>query len=188
MHRTAHAPLTRFAPHASGGWLARRWYYTPKTHRAYSVRPIAPGDRRLLAEFTLALSRDASERDASSVRELSDMVFDRVLGGDDMTAGVVALESGDAGDCIIGICALAPGGLDHANVGVAVASTHREEQVGRTLLDTLIRHARRVGIRRLEGEMHWANRPMQRLAQSLGFTIEPVARDKNLRHLVLGLK
>lgn len=189
MHRTAHAPHARFAPNAASGWLARRWYYTPKSHRAYSVRQISPGDRRLLAEFTLALSQDTSERDQASVRELSDMVFDRVLaGGNDMSAGFAALESVGGGDRIVGVCAFAPASLDQACFGVAVAATHREEQVGSILLSTLIRHAKRVGIRRLASDMHWSNRPMQMLAQSMGFAVEPVARDRHLRHLVLGLK
>jgi hypothetical protein len=36
--------------------------------------------------------------------------------------------------------------------------------------------------------MHWSNRPMQMLAMSMGFTVEPVARDRHLRRLVLALK
>ena len=56
------------------------------------------------------------------------------------------------------------------------------------LLAALMRQARRVGIARLTGEMLWANRPMQMLAISMGFVVEPVARDRNLRRLVLALK
>jgi hypothetical protein len=36
--------------------------------------------------------------------------------------------------------------------------------------------------------MQWANRPMQMLALAMGFVVEPVARDRNLRRLVLTLK
>jgi RimJ/RimL family protein N-acetyltransferase len=86
------------------------------------------------------------------------------------------------------VCAYAPQSLESATFGVAVAVTHRDEQVGRILMATLVRHAKRVGIRRLTGEMHWSNRPMHLLAQSLGFSIEPVARDRLLRRLSLGLK
>jgi RimJ/RimL family protein N-acetyltransferase len=190
MHRTVSAPLTaRFPQNVATGWQARRWYYTPKTHRAYSVRQIAPGDRRLLAEFALALNQATADRDLPVVRELSDMLFDRVLGGSsDMATGFAALESAGAGDRVIGVAAYAPENLDHANFSVAVAPTHRDEQVGRILLATLIRHAKRVGIRRIAGEMNWANRPMQLLAQSMGFTVETLARDRNVRRLVLCLK
>jgi|SRR5689334_16695671 len=184
------------APHAApmgvstaGGWLARRWYYTPKSRRAYSVRQVAPGDRRLLAEFAMSLGQATTDRDLDSVRELSDMVFDRVLaGGSDMAAGFAALEGTSAGDRVIGVTAYAPSSAEEATFTIAVASTFRDEQVGHTLLTTLIRHAKRVGIRRLRGEMLWSNRAMQLLAQSTGFAVEPLTGDRTRRSLVLTLK
>jgi hypothetical protein len=36
--------------------------------------------------------------------------------------------------------------------------------------------------------MDWSNRPMQMLAMSMGFSVEPLARDRSLRRLVLTLK
>jgi hypothetical protein len=36
--------------------------------------------------------------------------------------------------------------------------------------------------------MHWSNRPMQMLAQSMGFTVQPAPGDRNRRRLVLALK
>lgn len=188
--RTDHAPHP--ASHLvsnSGGWLARRWYYTPKSRRAYSVRQVAPGDRRLLAEFAMSLGQSTTDRDLSSVRELSDLLFDRVLaGGTDMAVGFAALEGTAAGDRVIGVTAYAPSGADEATFSIAVTSTFRDEQVGRILLATLIRHAKRVGIRKLSGEMVWSNRPMQMLAQATGFTVEAVAGDRSRRGLVLTLK
>ena len=71
---------------------------------------------------------------------------------------------------------------------MAVANSYRDEQVGRTLLSTLLRHAKRVGVRRLTGEMAWSNRPMQMLAMSMGFTVEPVTRDRNRGACVLALR
>jgi len=56
------------------------------------------------------------------------------------------------------------------------------------LVATMVRHARRAGIPRLFAEMFWANRPMQMLGMSMGFVIEPVPRDRNLRRLALLLK
>lgn len=188
---TATAPHARFVQNVSSGWLARRWYYTPKSHRAYSVRQISPGDRRLLAEFVSALT--PAEREAAAVRDLADMLFDRVLaGGPEMSVGFAALESAEAGgrggDRVIGATAYAPLDEDAAMFGVAVAQSHRGEQVGRILLAMLIRHAKRVGVKRLTAVMHWANRPMHALAQSMGFTLEPVPGDREARRLVLGLK
>jgi len=188
--RTAYTPERATQVFSTtGGSLARRWYYTPKSHRAYSVRQIAPGDRRLLAEFALSLGQSTTDRDIDSVRELSDLLFDRVLGaGNEMSAGFVALEATGAGDRVIGVTALAPVELDSAMFNVAVASGFRDEQVGRILLGTLVRHAKRVGVRRLKGEMAWSNRPMQMLAQATGFSVEAMAGDRSRRSLVLLLK
>jgi GNAT superfamily N-acetyltransferase len=93
-----------------------------------------------------------------------------------------------AGDRVIGAVAYAPTSRENADFCIAVAHTHREEQVGRTLLATLLRHARRVGVPQLAAEMLWSNRPMQMLAMSMGFAVEPLARDRTLRRLVLSLK
>lgn len=190
MYRTFTAPFpARFTQGVSIGTLARRWYYTPRSHRAYSVRQISPGDRRLLAEFALALNESTPDRELPFVRALSDMLFDRVIvTGCDTSVGFAALESIAAGDRVIGVAAYVPVNDEHANFSTAVASSHREEQVGRILLSTLVRHAKRVGVRKLQGEMHWSNRPMQMLAMSMGFSIEPQPRDRNLRRLVLTLK
>ena len=172
-----------------GAWLARRWYYTPKSRRAYSVRQISPGDRRLLAEFALGLTRAAPERELPVVQEMNGLLFDRVISsGLDDAVGFAALENTAAGDRIVGVAAYAPLGKEGAEFRVAAAGGYRDEQVGRTLLATLVRHARRAGIPRLFAEMFWSNRPMQMLAMSMGFVVEPVARDRNLRRLVMALK
>ena len=190
MYRTDFAPTpARFNHRLIGGGLARRWYYTPKTHRAYSVRQIAPGDRRLLAEFALTLSQATADRDQHDVGVLTDMVFERVLaGGTDMAVGFASLQGTGAGDRVIGVAAYAPESIDEARFAIAVAHGFRDEQIGRILLSTLVRHAKRVGVRRLSGDMLWSNRPMQLLAQSTGFSVDPVAGDRTRRRLVLSLK
>jgi len=189
MQRTALETPSR-PPHAvSGAWLARRWYYTPRSRRAYSVRQISPGDRRLLAEFALGLTKATPDREHSSMQELNDMLFDRVIAaGCDTAVGFAALEATGAGDRVIGVAAYAPASDDYARFSVAIANTYREEQLGRTLLSALVRHARRVGVPKLIGQMLWSNRPMQMLAMSMGFSIELDVRDRNLRRLVLSLR
>ena len=173
----------------TGAWLARRWYLTNKSRRAYSVRQVSPGDRRLLAEFTHEMGVTGPEREQASLRELSTILFDRVIvGNDDSAVAFVALEHAQGADRVIGTCAYATAGHDGAEFGIAVANSHRGEQVGRTLLSTLLRHAKRVGIRRLTGEMNWSNRPMQSLATSMGFQVLPSPRDRNVRLLVLEIK
>jgi GNAT superfamily N-acetyltransferase len=189
MQRLAVPPSTvARASSTLGFWLARRWYYTPKTHRAYSVRQISPGDRRLLAEFVLTLTRAASERDREDMREFTELLLDRVLGATNGSAGFIALENTTTGDRVIGVSAYATSRAGAADFRVAVANSFREEQVGRTLLSTLLQHARRVGVVRLDGEMFWSNRAMQVLATSMGFAISPLQRDRSRRSLVLPLK
>jgi GNAT superfamily N-acetyltransferase len=189
MHRPAIANHSRIPNAVSGAWLARRWYYTPRSHRAYSVRQISPGDRRLLAEFAIALGQATPDRELQSVRGLSELLFDRVIaGGFDTSAGFAALESTAAGDRVIGVAVYAPVDDRYAVFSTAVASSYREEQVGRTLVATLLRHAKRVGVPQLVGQMTWSNRPMQMLAMSMGFSVELEPRDRNLRRLVLSLR
>ncbi len=190
MQRTAVAPFTtRFPQSVSSAWLSRRWYYTPKSRRAYSVRQISPGDRRLLAEFALGLTRTAPERELAVLQEMNGLLFDRVISSSlDDAIGFAALENTSGGDRIIGVAAYAPVGKEGAEFRVAVATGYRDEQVGRTLLATMVRHARRAGVPRLFAEMFWSNRPMQMLGMSMGFVIEQVPRDRNMRRLVLSLK
>jgi len=194
MQRIAAAtPLPARSPGVTSAWHSRRWYIS-NTRRAYSVRPISPGDRRLLAEFALGVSRAATERELLAVHDLTDMLFERVISaGVQNAVGFAALENTSAGDSVIGVCAYSFAGKGTSGKGgadfcVAVAPGCREEQIGRTLLSTLLRQAKRAGIGQLAGEMHWSNRPMQMLALSMGFVIEPVARDRNLRRLVLALR
>ena len=131
----------------------------------------------------------ATERDQQSLHDLTSILFDRViLAGNDTAVAFAALENTNGGDRVVGVCAYAPTSHEGADFSMAVANSYREEQVGRTLLSTLLRHAKRVGVRRLAGEMYWSNRPMQMLAQSMGFSIEPLQRDRSRRLLVLDLK
>ena len=190
MQRVAFAPLIppRMPP-VINAWLARRWYLTLKTGRSYSVRQVSPGDRRQLAEFVLELSARNSEREQSALHDLTTMLFERVIGGpNDGALAFAALENTHGSDRVIGVCAYAPASPDGANFVVAVANSYREEQVGRTLLSTMLRQAKRVGVRRLSGEMAWSNRAMQSLATSMGFSVEPLPRDRERRLLVLDLK
>jgi RimJ/RimL family protein N-acetyltransferase len=168
-------------------WLARRWYYTPKTRRAYSVRQVSPGDRRLLAEFMHTLNGAADAQ--HSPGGLSSLLFDRVIvSGNETAVGFAALESTQGGDRVIGACAYAPLTDEGAHFNVAVANSFRDEQVGRTLLEALVRHAKRVGVRRLTGVMDWSNQAMKSLALSMGFTVEPLSGDRTRRTLVLKLR
>jgi GNAT superfamily N-acetyltransferase len=190
MHRAAASPTPRFRTGLSSAWLARRWYYTPRSHRAYSVRQISPGDRRLLAEFALSLNETAAERAQPGMQSLNEILFDRVISNDGVgsAVGFVALQNTAAGDRVIGAAAYAPSNDDGTNFIVAVANSFREEQVGRTLLSTLLRHAKRVGVPRFTGEMLWSNRPMHMLAMSMGFVVEQLPGDRNVRRLQLSLK
>lgn len=190
MQRLAFAPSlnARVPQLMTSAWLSRRWYYTPKSRRAYSVRQVSPGDRRLLAEFMVELEAAGSERDRLALRELSSMLFDRVIVGAEGAVAFVALENVRGTDRVIGACAFAPAAGEGSDFAIAVSSSYREEQVGRTLLATLLRQAKRVGVRRLSGEMNWANRAMHSLGTSLGFQVLPSPRDRNGRLLVLELR
>jgi hypothetical protein len=176
----------------AGGWLTKRWYYTPRSNRAYSVRQISPGDRRRLAEFALSLTQAPGA--GTDLDGLSNILFaclptaGRQAMREPGVTGFVALENTTAGDRVIGVAAYLSAVDGGAEFAVAVLRQFREEQLDRSLLSTLLRHAKRVGVPRLTGEMLWSNRPMRILAQSMGFVVEPLAHDLNRRRLVLSLK
>jgi GNAT superfamily N-acetyltransferase len=188
MQRTeAAAPDARHSPGLTKAWLARRWYYTPDS-RAYSIRQASLGDRRLLARFALDLTQAAHGRELVALQDLTRLVFEEVLpAAGQGAAGFVALENTAAGDRVIGVSAYACAAGTDAQFCVAVADGFRGEQIGRTLLSALLRHAKRAGVRRLQAEMLWSNRPMQMLAASMGFSVEPSAQDRNQRRLLLAL-
>jgi hypothetical protein len=76
MQRAVTAPsIAKFVQGSAGAWLARRWYYTARTHRAYSIRQVSPGDRRLLAEFAVLLTPHIEDDRAA----LTTLVFDRLI-------------------------------------------------------------------------------------------------------------
>src|SRR6188472_1037216 len=124
MQRHAAAPyIARFPQGLPGTWITRRWYYMPKSRRAYSVRQISPGDRRLLAEFALGLTRAAPERELAVLQDMNGLLFDRVISSSlDDAVGFAALENTSAGDRIIGVAAYAPVGKEGAEFRVAVAT------------------------------------------------------------------
>ena len=140
----------------------------------------------MLAQFMGEVDVAATERDRSSLRELTSLLFDRVIVG--TGEGAVALETTPGGDRVIGVCVYSPAGDEGAEFSIAVSPAFRTEQVGRTLLETLVRHAKRLGVRRLSAEMTWSIRAMHALATSLGFQVLPLPRDRGLRLLVLDLK
>jgi N-acetylglutamate synthase-like GNAT family acetyltransferase len=190
MQRTEAAwPAARPSTDLTRIWQARRWYYTPGSGRPYSVRQASAGDRRLLAAFALDLTRSAHDRELEALQELTRTLFDRVLttAGHE-AAGFVALENTGEGDRVIGVSAYVRAPEADGEFCVAVAEGFRGEQVGRTLLSSLVRHARHVGVPQLTGEMLWSNRAMQMLATSLGFSVEASARDRSRRRLMLALK
>lgn len=187
MQRVAFAPVSARSSLLNHSWLARRWYITPTTRRTYSVRQVSPGDRRMLAEFVLALGAPAAGDRSHTT--LSSLLFDRVIvTGNRSAVGFAALESRQNGDRVVGACAYAPLSDEGADFAIAVVNSFRDEQVGHTLLATLVRQAKRVGVRRLTGTMAWSNRAMQSLAMSMGFAVEPLSGDRTKRRLELALR
>src|SRR5207253_5030087 len=70
-----------------------------------------------------------------------------------------------------------------AEFALAVADAWQGQGIGRLLLSRLERRAAAEGVSRLFGEVLPENKPMQRLAESLGFTILPGPRGMGLLRL-----
>jgi acetyltransferase len=58
--------------------------------------------------------------------------------------------------------------LDSAEFALVVAEDWRRSGLGKSLVKTLMRHARLAGVRRLCADVLWENEPVHRLMRSLG--------------------
>lgn len=86
-----------------------------------------------------------------------------------------------AGTRVIGWCDIAPFDrpvFRHAGVlGLGVVPEYRGRGVGRALLETALREARRIGLARVELTVREPNRAAIALYEKVGFAVEGIKRD-----------
>ena len=155
-HESKSAPATRVA----------------RERRPVRIRPIRPTDTAELERFYAALSPESRRMrffaTASSLSHAKSASF-CTTDHDHREGFVAVLDGGPYGhDRIVGHLCLEPGGMNAAEVAIAVADAFRDRGIGRRLLAAGTDWARRGHIVRLTATMFASNAPIHRLLSGLG--------------------
>lgn len=155
---------------------------------AVQVRPIAPDDATLLGEFVRSLSPAARRRRFhAGVRELPLALLQRFTNVDrrhDMAFIATVDEDGQRRCVGEARYAAVAGALDTREFAITVGDDHQHRGLGTELLERLLRHARRMGVCWLHGDVQRDNAPMLALARKLGFALQHHPDDATLLRVV----
>lgn len=159
--------------------------------RQILIRPIRPEDETVLGELLNSLApEDSRMRFFDSIRSLPRARLARFTQIDyDREMALVAIERDSNGvERSLGeVRAVAEPGRAGADFALVVSSELKGQGLGRLLLENLVNYCRSRGVAELRGETMDGNLRMQRLAQSLGFTMSSGA-DRGILDLRLSLK
>jgi acetyltransferase len=70
---------------------------------------------------------------------------------------------------------------------ILVHGDHGGRGLGKHLLQEFVRHARKIGVRKIVGETLAENRTMQSIARQLGFTCRPMLDDPGCIHMEIAV-
>ncbi len=159
--------------------------------RTLLIRPIRPEDETALGELLNSLApEDSRMRFFDSIRSLPRARLARFTQIDyDREMALVAIEcDSDGVEHSLGeVRAVTDPGRACADFALVVSSELKGQGLGRRLLQSLISYCRSRGIGELRGETMDGNLRMQRLSQSLGFTVSSGA-DRGILDLRLLLQ
>jgi GNAT superfamily N-acetyltransferase len=136
---------------------------------AWTIRPLGPQDRELVAAGFSQLSRETVRRRFLSLRSrLTDAELDAITG---RTPGVLAaLGAVDARGRLIGVARVGADEESKAlgHIGVVVADSWQGRGVGRALLTALAAHAAAAGFRQLRATMLAENAAIRHMLVGAG--------------------
>jgi acetyltransferase len=140
---------------------------------AFSVRPIATGDRAAIAGFYASLSPESRVARFHGVAPTigSGAVGDFCASDHDLREGIVAVHAGPAGPEIVGHLVLEPAGPGTVEMAVAVADGWHRRGVGRAMLVEAVDWARDHDVQWLTASMRLTNVAVLGLVRSLGLPI-----------------
>ncbi len=152
---------------------------------AAQIRPVAPPDAQAFVAFVDALSpASRTHRFLSAVRELAPGLVRLLTQPPGETQlGLVAV----ADDAIVGEARYALDKDGEAEFAIAVADGWQRRGLGRRLLQQLLAHARRAGLKRIVGEVAASNAAMLEFARRLGFAVRMHPGDARLARIDLDL-
>jgi RimJ/RimL family protein N-acetyltransferase len=172
-------PTQNFAPHR----VALR------DGRSVMLRAVRADDAEGMQAAIVQLSEDARyTRFMAPLRELSPAMLERAVrpvAGRDLA--LVAVAGAGADDAIVGGARYI--GLDDGSCEFAVTIIDAWQGAGlaSSLMKALIRDARARGLKRMDGYVLAANRPMLELARRLGFSVGPSEEGPSVRLVRLEL-
>ena len=149
----------------------------PRRHRVdrdrwVSIRPIERADAAGLSDFYARLSPESRRRRFLSCGTQLDPELARVFTGGEGKGFVGILdELGPNDGAVVAHASVQPDGEDSAEIAFAVADQLQDHGIGNALMEAVVRHARQVGLRRLNAILFAENVPMRRLLRNAGCEI-----------------
>ena len=183
-------PAIRPYPWAYAGPFALR------NGESIEIRPIRPEDEPLMVRFHEALSEESVY-----LRYAGTLGLDRRVAHDrlarlcfidyDQEMALVAVRETQEGPALLGVGRLTrldvlADGAAEGEFALLVGDAAQGQGLGTELLRRLVDVGRHEGLTRIVGDILAENQPMQRVARSLGFTLQRVPED-SVVHAVLTL-
>jgi acetyltransferase len=148
------------------------------------IRPIGLADAQAFRAFVEGLSPASRyERFQYVVKEVSPALLKLLVEGDPRTHVALAAFAGGA---VVGEARYVRQG-EGGEFAIAVADGWRRRGVGKRLFHTLLEHARRDGLRRLDGEVLAWNQAMLGFVEQQGFRVRFHPEDARLVRIDLAL-
>lgn len=142
--------------------------------RRVTVRPVLPQDAALEQAMVRALSPASRyQRFFAPIRELPLGWLERLTQIDYRQHQALIVENfeGDEAQAVAEARYVVDAAGERCDFAVVVADGWQQRGLARRLLQRLIEHAARTGLKQMVGEVLATNRPMLELARSLGFSV-----------------
>ena len=137
-----------------------------------SIRPIEASDAAGLSDFYARLSPESRRRRYLSYAKPSDNALARAFTEREGQGFVGILDAPGLNDGeMVAHASLQPDGLGGAEIAFAVADELQGHGIGTALMESVVQHARQLGLRRLSATMFADNTPMRRLLCGAGCEI-----------------
>jgi RimJ/RimL family protein N-acetyltransferase len=137
-----------------------------------AIRPIEASDAVSLCDFYARLLPESRYRRFLSYGKPSDAALARAFTEREGQGFVGILDEPGLNDGqVVAHASLQPDGLGGAEIAFAVADELQGHGIGSALMETVVQHARQLGLRRLSATLFADNTPMRRLLRGAGCEI-----------------
>jgi len=150
------------------------------------IRPIRPEDADMTQTFVRSLSAETKYfRYMDAVQELSPAMLVRLTQIDyDREMALLAVTQVDGQEVELGVARYAANtDGSSCEFAVVISDEWQKQGLGHKLMDKLMSVARSKGLKRMDGEVLKTNRRMLKLAEALGFSVEPHPEDDGVRYI-----